>query len=312
MSASVKAYFALKMIGDDPEAPHMRRAREAILGHGGAAKSNVFTRFLLALYEAIPWRGVPTMPVEIMLLPRWFPFHIDKVSYWARTVMVPLLVLQALKPRPANPRGVTIPELFVAPPETVREWPKGAHQAWAAVKLFGAIDWLLKRVEPYFPASLRRRAIDAAEAFVTERLNGEEGLGAIYPAMANAVLMYDALGYPPDHPASASLRAGRSRSCSSSARMRPIASLACRRSGTPRSPPTRCLKREVRLAASRCGRRSIGSRRSKSSTSRATGRSDVRMSGPGAGRSNTPIRIIPTRTTPRWWRWRWTAPIAAA
>ncbi len=129
MSASVKAYFALKMIGDEPDAPYMAHAREAILAHGGAAKSNVFTRFLLALYGAIPWRGVPTMPVEIMLLPRWFPFHLDKVSYWARTVMVPLLVLQALKPRPANPRGVTIPELFVAPPETVREWPTGAHQA---------------------------------------------------------------------------------------------------------------------------------------------------------------------------------------
>src|ERR1700678_703225 len=169
MSATVKAYFALKMIGDDPQAPHMRRAREAILARGGAARSNVFTRFLLALYEAIPWRGVPTMPVEIMLLPRWFPFHLDKVSYWARTVMVPLLVLQALKPRPANPRRVTIPELFVAPPETVRQGPKGAHQAWLGVKIFGAIDWLLKRVEPYFPAPLRRRAIGAAEAFVTER-----------------------------------------------------------------------------------------------------------------------------------------------
>ena len=186
MSASVKAYFGLKMIGDDPEAPHMRRARETILAHGGAAKSNVFTRFLLALYDAIPWRGVPTMPVEIMLLPRWFPFHLDKVSYWARTVMVPLLVLQALKPQPANPRRVTIAELFVAPPETVRDWPKGAHQAWLGVKIFGAIDWLLKRVEPFFPASVRRRAIDAAEAFVTERLNGEDGLGAIYPAMASA------------------------------------------------------------------------------------------------------------------------------
>ena len=200
ISASVKAYFALKMIGDDPEAPHMRRAREAILAHGGAAKSNVFTRFLLALYGAIPWRGVPTMPVEIMLLPRWFPFHLDKVSYWARTVLVPLLVLQALKPRAANPRGVTIAELFTAPPETVRKWPTGAHQAWAGVKFFGAVDWLLKRAEPLFPASLRRRAIDAAAAFVTERLNGEDGLGGIYPAMANAVLMFDALGYPPDHP----------------------------------------------------------------------------------------------------------------
>jgi squalene-hopene/tetraprenyl-beta-curcumene cyclase len=200
ISASVKAYFALKMIGDAVDAPHMRRAREAILAHGGAARSNVFTRFLLALYGEIPWSGVPTMPVEIMLLPRWFPFHLNKISYWARTVLVPLLVLQALKPKPANRRGVRIPELFVAPPETVRHWPTGAHQAWLGVKIFGAIDWLLKRTEPVFPARLRRRAIDRAEAFVTERLNGEDGLGAIYPAMANAVMMYDALGFPPDDP----------------------------------------------------------------------------------------------------------------
>ncbi len=200
MSASVKAYFALKMIGDDPQAPHMRRAREAILARGGAARSNVFTRFLLALYGAIPWSGVPTMPVEIMLLPRWFPFHLDKISYWARTVLVPLLVLQALKPRAVNRRGVAIAELFAAPPETVRDWPTGAHQAWGWVKFFGAIDGLLKFAEPFFPRSLRRRAIDAAVAFVTERLNGEDGLGAIYPAMANAVLMFDALGYPLNHP----------------------------------------------------------------------------------------------------------------
>ena len=200
ISASVKAYFALKMIGDDIDAPHMARAREAILAHGGAARSNVFTRFLLALYGEIPWSGVPTMPVEIMLLPRWFPFHLEKISYWARTVLVPLLVLQAVKPKPANPRGVSVPELFVAPPETVRHWPTGAHQAWLGVKLFGGLDRLLKRVEPAFPKRLRRRAIDRAAAFVTERLNGEDGLGAIYPAMANAVMMYDALGLPADHP----------------------------------------------------------------------------------------------------------------
>ncbi len=200
MSASVKAYFALKMIGDDPQAPHMLRAREAILARGGAARSNVFTRALLALYAAIPWSGVPTMPVEIMLLPRWFPFHLDKISYWARTVLVPLMVLQALKPCAANPRGVGIAELFPAPPETVRDWPTGAHQTLASRKFFGAIDWLLKLAGPFFPASTRRRAIDAAVAFVTERLNGEDGLGAIYPAMANAVLMFDALGYPTEHP----------------------------------------------------------------------------------------------------------------
>ena len=200
VSASVKAYFALKTIGDDPEAPHMARARAEILNRGGAAKSNVFTRFLLALFEEIPWGGVPTMPVEIMLLPRWFPFHLDKVSYWARTVLVPLLVLQALKPRAANPGAVRIAELFVRPPETVRKWPTGAHQRWAWVRLFGAIDRALKLGEPLFPARPRRRAIEAAVSFVKERLNGDDGLGAIYPAMANAVLMFDALGYPKDDP----------------------------------------------------------------------------------------------------------------
>src|ERR1700741_1298178 len=82
MSASVKAYFALKMIGDPIEAEHMRRARDAIRARGGAARSNVFTRTLLALYGNISWRAVPAMPVEIMLLPKWFPFHLTKISYW--------------------------------------------------------------------------------------------------------------------------------------------------------------------------------------------------------------------------------------
>jgi squalene-hopene/tetraprenyl-beta-curcumene cyclase len=198
MSASVKAYFALKMIGDDPQAPHMRRARETVLAHGGAARSNVFTRFLLALYGAIPWQGVPTMPVEIMLLPKWFPFHITKISYWARTVLVPLLVLQALKPLASNPRGVRIDELFVVPPTQVRDWPKGAHQTWGWVKFFGVVDRLLKLVEPLFPSAVRRRSIEAAVAFVLERLNGVDGLGAIYPAIANSVMMFDALGYASD------------------------------------------------------------------------------------------------------------------
>ncbi|HZZ60851.1 MAG TPA: squalene--hopene cyclase [Roseiarcus sp.] len=200
LSASVKAYFALKTIGDDPQAPHMAKARAEILDRGGAAKSNVFTRFLLALFEEIPWSGVPTMPVEILLLPRWFPFHLDKVSYWARTVLVPLLVLQAIKPRAANPGAVRVAELFIAPPETVRKWPTGAHQHWAWVRFFGAIDGALKLGQPLFPARLQRRSIEAAVSFVTERLNGYDGLGAIYPAMANAVLMFDALGYPRDDP----------------------------------------------------------------------------------------------------------------
>jgi squalene-hopene/tetraprenyl-beta-curcumene cyclase len=200
ISASVKAYFALKTIGDPIDAPHMRRAREAILAHGGAATSNVFTRCLLALFGVIPWRGVPVMPVEIMLLPRWFPFHLAKISYWARTVLVPLLVLMTLKPTARNPRAITLNELFVLPPDQVRRWPKGPHQVQPWTAIFGGLDQILKVVEPWFPKGPRKKAIDKAVAFVIERLNGEDGLGAIFPAMANSVMMFDVLGYPVSDP----------------------------------------------------------------------------------------------------------------
>lgn len=199
MSASVKAYFALKAAGDPPDAPHMARARAAILANGGAARANVFTRILLALFGEVPWRAVPVMPVEIMNLPSWFPFHLNKISYWSRTVLVPLLVIMALKPRARNPNGVHIQELFVEPPETVRGWLRlPARSNWGRV--FRWIDAVLRPIEPWFSKRARARAISRAVAFVGERLNGEDGLGAIYPAMANAVMMYDCLGYPADAP----------------------------------------------------------------------------------------------------------------
>ncbi len=199
LSASVKAYYALKAIGDSTDAPHMARARDAILAAGGAERTNVFTRIQLALFGQVPWRAVPAMPVEIMHLPRWFPFHLSKVSYWSRTVMVPLLVLMALHPRARNPRGVEIPELFRIPPEEVRDWIRGPYRSgWGHV--FKAIDGVVRVAEPAFPAGVRTRAIEEAVSFVTERLNGEDGLGAIYPAMANTVMMFDALGYGADHP----------------------------------------------------------------------------------------------------------------
>ncbi len=200
MSASVKAYFALKMIGEDIDAPHMQRARHAIRARGGAAESNVFTRFMLALFGIITWRAVPVMPVEIMLLPRWFPFHLSKVSYWARTVIVPLLVLQALKPKARNPKNVGIDELFIQPPESIGTRSKAPHQQWGWFQLFRGIDAVLRLLAPAFPKGLRKRSIDKAVAFVTERLNNQDGLGAIFPAMANAVMMFDALGYPRQHP----------------------------------------------------------------------------------------------------------------
>ena len=200
ISASVKAYYALKMIGDDPQAPHMARAREAILAHGGAATANVFTRIQIALFGEIPWRAIPSMPVEMILLPRWFPVHLSKMSYWARTVLAPLLVLMALKPQAVNPRGIGIAELFL-PKGAKRPPKKKSHvkRGWAA--FFNGLDVVLKGVDKAsWPKVTRRRAIERAVAFTTERLNGEDGLGAIYPAMANSVMMFRTLGYAEDHP----------------------------------------------------------------------------------------------------------------
>jgi squalene-hopene/tetraprenyl-beta-curcumene cyclase len=207
VSATVKAYFALKMIGDDPDAPHMARARAALLARGGAGACNVFTRILLALFGVITWRAVPEMPVEIMHLPRWFPIHLAKISYWARTVIVPLLVLRALRPRARNPRGVTIDEIFVGPPSALRGLARGGHQKEPWASLFFALDGVLRVVEPRFPKGPHQSAIAKARAFVDERLNGEDGLGAIFPAMANAVMMYDALGVPETDPRRAIARA---------------------------------------------------------------------------------------------------------
>ena len=199
ISASVKAYFALKAVGDSPDAPHMKRARDAILAYGGAEKSNVFTRIQLALFGAVPWRAVPVMPVEIMLLPQWFPFHLSKVAYWSRTVIVPLLVLMAKKPQAKNPRNIRIDELFVTLPDQVKKWPGNAtHSPFTPV--FEVLDKILRAAEPYMPKGLRQKSIDKAVAWITQRLNGEDGLGAIYPAMANSVMMFNCLGYEPTNP----------------------------------------------------------------------------------------------------------------
>lgn len=208
ISASVKAYFALKMIGDAMDAPHMIRARDAILARGGAINVNVFTRFLLSLFGVLTWNSVPVLPVEIMLLPRWFPFHLTRISYWARATIVPLMVLAALKPRAKNPRGVGIDELFHEDPRGIRTKARAPHQSRALFGLFSALDAALRATERFFPKRLRARAIHRAVEFVELRLNGEDGLGAIFPPMANTVMMYEALGKAADYPPRAITRRG--------------------------------------------------------------------------------------------------------
>jgi squalene-hopene/tetraprenyl-beta-curcumene cyclase len=200
LSASVKAYYALKLVGDSVDAPHMVRAREAIRAHGGAESCNVFTRIALALFGQVPWRAIPVMPVEIMLLPRWFPFHMSKVSYWSRTVIAPLLILMALKPRARNPNNVNVEELFVTPTNSVRKYlsnPTGSP--WGELLL--AFDKVLRVAEKQFPKKSRQRGIKAAVKFIKQRSNGDDGLGGIFPAMANTVMAFDALGFDKDDPA---------------------------------------------------------------------------------------------------------------
>jgi squalene-hopene/tetraprenyl-beta-curcumene cyclase len=200
LSCTVKVYYALKLAGDDPDAPHMRQAREAILARGGAAHVNVFTRIALALFGEIPWRAVPYIPVEIMLMPRWFPFHIDRVSYWSRTVMVPLFVLCSLKPVARNPRRIHVRELFTKPPEEERHYFQLPGKGRLLAAIFFALDRVARYIDPLIPAVMRKAALRRAEAWVLERLNGEDGLGAIFPAMVNALEMMVLLGYPADDP----------------------------------------------------------------------------------------------------------------
>jgi squalene-hopene/tetraprenyl-beta-curcumene cyclase len=197
ISCSVKAYYALKLTGDYPEAPHMARARETILRLGGASQANVFTRIMLAIFEQVPWRATPFLPVECMLLPRRFPFHLCKVSYWSRTVMVPLFVLYTFKARARNPKQVSIRELFITDPWLETDYFPVRSALNRALLM---LDRLGLKLYPWMPQRLRRRAIKKAEAWILERLNGEGGLGAIFPAMVNAYEALDLLGYAVDHP----------------------------------------------------------------------------------------------------------------
>ncbi len=198
ISCSVKCYFALKLAGDRADAPHMLHARAAILARGGAARSNVFTRITLALFGDVPWRGVPFLPVEIVLLPRWFPFNLSKVSYWSRTVMVPLSVLTTLKPRAANPLGLHVAELFTTPPRQERHYFRPRSLLNRALCLCEAG---MRRLDGLIPRRVRAYALQRAKAWILARRNGDGGLGAIFPAMVNAYEALALLGLPADHPA---------------------------------------------------------------------------------------------------------------
>ena len=197
LSCSVKTYFALKLVGDDQHEEHMIRAKTMILNHGGAAHCNVFTRITMALFGQVPWRATPFIPAEVILLPKWFPFHIDRVSYWSRTVMVPLFILCTLKPTAVNQRGIDIRELFITPPEDELNYFKVTTKL---KRIFLWLDHIGQLVEKLVPEFVRRYSIRKCEQWFLERMNDEHGIGGIFPAMVNVYESLVVLGYPKDHP----------------------------------------------------------------------------------------------------------------
>ena len=228
------------------------------------------------------------MPVEIMLLPRWFPFHLTKVSYWARTVLVPLLVLCALKPRARNPRGVTHRRTVRA--AAARRSARPRRRRTRTRRWFALLPRRRHRAAQE-PSPFRRRNCANARStrrvdFVTERLNGEDGLGAIFPAMANAVMMFDVLGYPRTIRA-ASSRATRSKAARHQGRRGLLPALRVAGVGhgarRARAARSRHARRRSRLrAGARLAEAAAGARR--------RGRLDRARAGRAARRLGVPVR----------------------
>ncbi len=205
LSATIKAYFAMKVAGVSPDDPAMARARALILAEGGLVQANVFTKILLALFGEYDWAGIPAMPVEIMLLPRWSYFNLLEVSYWSRTVMVPLLIVMDAKPVHRMPPDRRLDELWTVPRTEaslrIDRMPRPfSPKTFLWKNFFIGVDDALKGWERLGPRPLRARALEAARRWLEERLAVPGGLGGIFPAMINAVLALRCLGYPDDHP----------------------------------------------------------------------------------------------------------------
>ncbi len=203
ISACVKAYFALKLMGDGVDEPHMRRAREAILRLGGAERCNTFSTFYLACLGQVSWEACPAIPPEIVLLPRFSPFHMDKVSAWTRTMILPLAICSALRPvrRLAPEQGID--ELFIdkgAKTRLNQPWERDEPASWK--NFFLVCDRVLKVAQQRGLLPLRKAALKQAERWIVERVapGTTEGLGAIFPPMVYLQIAFAALGYPRSHP----------------------------------------------------------------------------------------------------------------
>jgi len=205
LAATVKGYFALKLCGDSVDDPHMVRARQCILSLGGAERANSFTKFYLVALGQIHYTAVPSIPPEIVFLPKWFYFHLDKVSAWTRTMITPLMIVSSHKPIRKLPDHLGIEELYVS--QTDRHRFMGnehGHRTWTTI--FNSLDKLLKLVDRAGRTPLRRRALKRIEQWLLQHTERSDGLGAIFPAMVYLQIALRCLGYPKDHPKAAQAR----------------------------------------------------------------------------------------------------------
>ncbi len=200
VSVSVKAYFALKIAGHSVDEPVMLRAATVIRALGGAEATNSFTRFYLALLGQVPYAACPSVPAELILLPRWFVFNIYAMSAWSRTIFVPLSIVDAHKPVTHLPERMHVRELFLETPETPR-WPAKPTKSWFSwTNFFLGIDWCLKRFESLGFTPFRRRAIRSAVAWMQERMKDSDGIGAIFPPIVYHAIVLRCLGKPDNDP----------------------------------------------------------------------------------------------------------------
>ena len=193
VSATVKAYFVLKLLGTPVDDPRMARAREVVLRAGGARACNSFTRFYLALLGQIPYSEVPYVPPELLLVPPKLPFSLASMSSWTRTIIVPLMILSVFKPcRPLAPeRGIA--ELYLDGPP-----PRPKHGLFSWASFFVAADRAMKWADRITPRALRKVGIRAAHRWMLDHFENSDGLGAIFPPMIYTVVALKCLGYGDD------------------------------------------------------------------------------------------------------------------
>ncbi len=200
LNGTVKGYFALKLMGDDPESPHMQAARQVCRELGGAEQCNSFTKFYLAALGQISYDACPVIPPEIILLPKWMYFNLYAVSAWSRTMILPLAIVGARRPIRKLPPQRSIAELFNNPEaaNSPSQRLKGLPRSWR--EMFLLLDLSLKRYEKTVVTPLRPRAMREAEKWLIEHMEGCDGLGAIFPPMVYILIVLRALAYPDDHP----------------------------------------------------------------------------------------------------------------